>query len=134
MSMIVQDIHGRSRAEARRRLAERLRDPDEDMGALKVRRLLRCLPGAGDEWVRRVLAHVGLSDQHVRSLTPLQRERLAKTVLLPLGALRPRDDPHAITPARLAAARRALEPYVAAPVAAQAARAALMAAASARHA
>lgn len=138
MSAIAADIKSHGRSGARQRLAELLADPDEHMGAMKVRRLLRCLPGVGDEWTRRALAAANLSDQHVRSLTPRQRQHLAELVLLPLGGLpvarrAPIVAPAlAVTPLRLAAARRALAPYVAAPALNAAAEAALNAAARVR--
>jgi hypothetical protein len=131
---VVADLKTRDKADACSRLLALLRDPDEDVMTIRVRRLLVALPGCGPERARRIMSHTGLSDQHVRSLTPRQRAELARAVMMPVGRLSAVARPIvarelAVSPARLAAATRALQPFVASPVVAAAARAALEAAA-----
>lgn len=128
---VVAELASCGKVEARVRLCALLLDPSPAVGALRVRRLLCALPGCGRCWSGRVLALLGRPDPLVRDLTARQRAELARLVMLPRSALPAAPTPPSlvITPERVAAAERALRPFVASPVASAAARAALWAAA-----
>lgn len=130
--------------ESARAGAELLRDPDEHAGAITVRRLVVAVRWRGDEWQRLAYAHAGITnpDKHIRDLTERQRHAMADILVLTLGQVRqlgraavdlgvaPYRLPQRLESAHMTAAIRALSPYVASPVVAAAARAALEAAAA----